>query len=370
MATRVAINGFGRIGRQVIKAVRERYWDELEIVAVGVTDSHITDTRALLLQHDSVHGLFDAEIVPVVGGRTNGIRVDGRLINVVGRNPYGPVPMWREWGVDLVIEATGYFKTREAASKHLLAGAKHVLITAPAKDPDATLVLGVNESDFEPDGHRIVSNASCTTNGLAPAAKVIHETFGIVQGFLSTIHAYTSSQVILDHAGKDPRRSRAAGVNIIPTTTGAAKAVGLVIPELKGRFHGSALRVPVPNVSLADFTALVERAPADALAVNTALREAAHGPLRGVLGCTDLPLVSVDFLGDPHSSIVDEPATQVQGNLVKTVLWYDNEWGYSVRVADMTYYMARRINGDSHADVRARIAAHAPPPQVGAEVPA
>jgi glyceraldehyde 3-phosphate dehydrogenase len=366
----VAINGFGRIGRQVIKAVYERYWDDLEIVAVGVTDSHITDTRALLLQHDSVHGLFDARIEPVVEGRTNAISVDDRLINIVGRNRYGPVPMWRDWGVELVIEATGYYKTRDAAGKHLLSGAQYVLITAPAKDPDATIVLGVNETDFDPEAHRIVSNASCTTNALAPAAKVIHEQFGIQQGFLSTIHAYTSSQVILDHAGKDPRRSRAAGVNIIPTTTGAAKAVGVVIPELKGRFHGSALRVPVPNVSLADFTALVERAPADATEVNAALRAAAEGPLRGVLGCTDLPLVSVDFLGDSHSSIVDEPATQVQGDLVKTVLWYDNEWGYSVRVADIAYYMTRRIAGDTHEQASVGIAVHAPPARVTAEVAA
>ncbi len=369
MATRVAINGFGRIGRQVIKAVHERYWDELEIVVMGVTNSHITETRALLLKHDSIHGTFNAEVEPVVEGRTNAIRVDGRLIHIAGRNRYGPVPMWREWGVDLVIEATGYFKTAEAAGKHILAGASYVLITSPAKGPDATVVLGVNEEDFDPGTHRIVSNASCTTNALAPAAKVIHEHLGIQQGFLSTIHAYTSSQVLLDHAGKDARRSRAAAMNIIPTTTGAAKAVGVVIPELKGRFHGNALRVPVANVSLADFTALVERPPSGPDEVNAALRKAAEGPLRGVLGCVDVPLVSVDFLGDSHSSIVDEPATAVQGNLVKTVLWYDNEWGYSMRVADIAYYMARRIKGTSHKKVRAEIAAHAPAMHLAARVP-
>jgi glyceraldehyde 3-phosphate dehydrogenase len=228
-----------------------------------------------------------------------------------------------------------------------------VLITAPAKKPDATIVLGVNEESFDPAKHAIVSNASCTTNALAPAAKVVQEAFGIEQGLLSTIHAYTSSQVLLDHAGKDPRRSRAAALNIIPTSTGAAKAVGSVIPELAGRFHCSALRVPVPTASLADFTALVQRPPRDAEEVNHALRVAAEGPLDGVLGIVDVPLVSVDFIGDPRSSIVDAPATQVQGDLVKTVLWYDNEWGYSVRVADLTYYITRRAEGMTHADVRA-----------------
>jgi glyceraldehyde 3-phosphate dehydrogenase len=277
------------------------------------------------------------------------------MIDIVGRNPYGPVPTWNKWNVDLVIEATGYYRQREEAKKHLVAGARRVLITAPAKGPDVTVVLGVNEADFDPDRHLIVSNASCTTNALAPAAKVIQESYGIRQGLLSTIHAYTSSQVLLDHAGKDPRRSRAAAVNIIPTSTGAAKAVGLVIPALDGRFHGSALRVPVPTVSLADFTALVERVPSGPEEVNRALRDAAAGPLRNVLGIVDVPLVSVDFKGDAHSSIVDAPATQVQGDLVKTVLWYDNEWGYSVRVADMAYYMMRRIDGASHAEVRAEM---------------
>lgn len=357
MRARVAINGFGRIGRQVIKAVHERYWDSLEIVAIGVTDPHITETRALLLKHDSVHGRFDADVEAIVRGRTNAIRVDDQVIDVVGRNLYGPVPTWSKWSVDLVIEATGYFKDRQQAGKHLVAGAQRILITAPAKKPDVTLVMGVNESEFDPDAHRIASNASCTTNALAPAAKVIGEAFGIRQGLLSTIHAYTSSQVLLDHAGKDPRRSRAAAMNVIPTTTGAAKAVGAVIPELAGRFHGSALRVPVGTVSLADFTALVERSPADADEVNAALRRAAGGHARNVLGIVDVPLVSVDFVGDPHSSIVDAPATQVQGDLVKTVLWYDNEWGYSCRVADTAFYMLRRVAGADHSQVRDEILA-------------
>jgi glyceraldehyde 3-phosphate dehydrogenase len=359
MSTRVAINGFGRIGRQVVKAVHMRYWDAIEIAVVGVTDPFITEQRALLLRHDSVYGRFDADVQPIVEGRTNGIRVDDRLIEMAGRNRYGPVPEWRRWDVQLVLEATGYYRDRESAGKHLLAGARHVLITAPGKKPDLTVVLGVNEAAFDPERHRIVSNASCTTNALAPAAKVLGETYGIVQGLLSTVHSYTSSQALLDHAGKDPRRSRAAGLNIVPTSTGAAKAVGEVIPELAGRFHGSALRVPTPTVSVAQFTALVERPPSSAGEVNVALREMALGPLSGVLGYADEELVSVDYTGDSRSSIVDGPATIVLGDLVMTVLWYDNEWGYASRVADMAFYMAERQRGRSHEDVRSEIAARA-----------
>jgi glyceraldehyde 3-phosphate dehydrogenase len=370
MITRVAINGFGRIGRQLVKAVHERYWDALEIVAIGITDPHITEHRALLLKHDSVYGTFEAQVEAVVSGRTNAIRVDDRLIDIVGRNPYGPVPLWRHWGIDIVVEATGYYRDRESARKHLLAGTRKVLITAPAKKPDLTVVLGVNEAQYSPEHHFIVSNASCTTNALAPAAKVIFEHYGIRQGMLSTIHAYTSSQVLLDHAGKDPRRSRAAAINIIPTTTGAAQAVGLVIPELAGRFHGSALRVPTPSVSLADFTALVDHPPADAEAVNAVLRQAAAGPLHHVLGVVDVPLVSVDFLGNPHSSVVDAPATMVHGELVKTLLWYDNEWGYASRVADLTFYMAQRGLGRAHEDVRAEMRERAPQLAGAEEVPA
>jgi glyceraldehyde 3-phosphate dehydrogenase len=366
--TRVAINGFGRIGRQVIKAVHERYWDALEIVAVGVTDPFITEHRALLLKHDSVHGTFGAEVEPVIEGRTNGVRIDGRLIEIVGRNPYGPVAEWKRWEIDLLLEATGYCKDRTAAQKHLLGGAKRVIITAPAKKVDLTVVVGVNEERFDPARHVILSNASCTTNCLAPAAKVIQEEFGIRQGLLSTIHSYTSSQVLLDHAGKDARRGRAAALNIVPTSTGAAKAVGEVIPALAGRFHGSALRVPTPTVSLADFTALVERRPAGAEAVNDVLRAAAAGPLAGVLGLMDVPLVSVDFTGDPHSSIVDAPATLVQGDLIKTVLWYDNEWGYSCRVADLAFYTAQRQQGRSHEDVKAEMRERLPSTALATEV--
>ncbi|MFN2116028.1 MAG: type I glyceraldehyde-3-phosphate dehydrogenase [Anaerolineae bacterium] len=355
MPTRVAINGFGRIGRQVVKAVHERYWDDLDIVAVGITDPHITETRALLLKHDSVYGAFEADVEAIVKGRTNAIRVDDKQIDVVGRNPYGPVPEWRRWGIDLVLEASGYYRDKESAGKHLLAGARRVLITAPAKSPDATLVLGVNEADFDPGAHRIVSNASCTTNALAPPAKIVQERFGIERGLLSTIHSYTSSQVLLDHAKKNARRSRAAALNIVPTTTGAAKAVGEVIPELKGRFQGSALRVPTPTVSIADFTALVERPAGSEEEVNAVLREAASGPVRHVLGYTEEQLVSVDFVEDPHSSIVDAPATIVQGDLIKLVLWYDNEWGYASRVADMAFYMTQRAEGRSHQDVRAEM---------------
>ena len=358
--TRIAINGFGRIGRQLIKAIHERYWDALDVKVIGITDPFITDIRALLLERDSVYGTFDAKVESAVEGRTNAIIVEDRRMDIVGRNPYGPVPEWRRWGVDTVIEATGYFRTRENARKHQVMGAKRVLITAPGKGADITIVRGVNEADFDPEQHTIVSNASCTTNALAPAAKVVFENYGIRQGLLTTIHAYTSSQKLLDHAGKDPRRSRAAALNIVPTTTGAAKAVGEVIPELKGRFHGSALRVPTPTVSLADFTALVERPPASAEEVNRALRAAAADAMRDVLGVMDVPLVSIDFTGDPHSSVVDAHATMVQGELVKTALWYDNEWGYACRVADMTYYMTQRAQGRSHEEVRADMIERAP----------
>jgi glyceraldehyde 3-phosphate dehydrogenase len=355
MTTRVAVNGYGRIGRLLIRAIRRLYWDELEVVAIGVTDPHITEQRALLLKHDSVYGRFDADVRPVVAGRTNGIEVDGRLMEIVGRNPRGPVPEWRRWKVDMVVEASGFYRDREMAGKHLLAGAGRVLITAPGKKPDVTVVLGVNEASFDPERHQIVSNASCTTNALAPAAKVLFERFGIRQGILTTIHAYTSSQALLDHAGRDSRRSRSGVLNVVPTTTGAAKAVGDVIPELAGRFHGSALRVPTPTVSIADFTALVERPPASCREVNQVLEEAALGELKGVLGYADEELVSVDFTGDSRSGIVDGPATIVLGDLVKTVLWYDNEWGYASRVADMAYYMAARERGQSHEDIRAEI---------------
>lgn len=360
MRTRIAINGFGRIGRQLVKAIHERYWDALEITVAGITDPHITEHRAMLLKHDSVYGGFDADIQAVVEGRTNAIRVDDQTFDVVGRNPYGPVPEWKRWDVDLVIEATGYFKTREQNRLHLLAGGKRILITQPAKKPDITIVRGVNEAAFDPEAHKIISNASCTTNALAPVAKVIYERFGIQHALVSTIHAYTSSQVLLDHAGKDPRRSRGAALNIVPTTTGAAKAVGEVIPALAGRFHGSALRVPTPTVSLADFTALVDRRPSGIDEVNAALREAAAGEQRDVIGVVDVPLVSIDFTGDPRSSIVDAPATLIQGDLVKTVLWYDNEWGYSCRVADMAFYITQRARGRSHDDVRADMIARAP----------
>jgi glyceraldehyde 3-phosphate dehydrogenase len=353
MAVRVAINGFGRIGRHVVKAIRHRYWADLEIVAIGVTDPYITDVRALLLKHDSIQWPFEAEVEAVVRGRTNAIRVDDRQIDIVGRNPYGPVPEWRRWAVDLVLEATGYAKDRDTAGKHLLAGAGRVIVTAPVKQADLTVVLGVNEASFDPARHLIVSNASCTTNCLAPTAKVIYDTYGIQYGLLSTIHSYTSSQELMDHAGKDPRRSRAAALNIVPTSTGAAKAVGAVIPALAGRFHGSALRVPTPSVSLADFTALVDRPPGSADEVNAVLRQAAEGPMRGVLAVVEVPLVSIDFIGDPHSSIVDAPATMIEGDLVRTVLWYDNEWGYANRVADLAYYVSQRALGLSHDEVRA-----------------
>lgn len=365
MTTRVAINGFGRIGRLLLRAIFQRYRTELEVAAIGVTDPYITATRALLLSHDSVHGPFGAEVTALVGGARNALCVDGCEIDIVGRNRYGPVPEWHRWGVSLVIEATGFFKDRQAASMHLVAGAERVIVTAPVKGPDVTIVVGVNEETFDPHQHRVISNASCTTNCLAPAAQVLAEAFGIEYGLLSTIHSYTSSQALLDHAGKDARRSRAAALNIVPTSTGAAKAVGEVIPELAGRFHGTALRVPTPNVSLADFTALVTRPPATAAEVNEALRLAAADRLRGILGVVDVPLVSIDFCGDSRSCVVDAPATLVQGELIRTILWYDNEWGYANRVADLAFYVTRRAAGADHEAALAEMRAHLDAGQAG-----
>jgi glyceraldehyde 3-phosphate dehydrogenase len=340
MAIRVAINGFGRIGRQVFKIVHEQYPDEMQITHIGVSNPHVTENRALLLKYDSNYGVWEHQVEANLKGGANRIVADGRETRIVGRNPYGPVPEWARLGVDLVIEASGYFKGRSGL--HLTAGARRVIITAPDPKADLTVVVGINHTQYDPTRHRVVSNASCTTNCVAPVAKVLHEQFGIVKGLMTTIHAYTGSQPVLDHVESDPRRSRSAATNIVPTSTGAARAVAEVIPELKGKLNGCAYRVPVPTVSIAELVANVER-PVDAATVNAAFEKAAaEPPLRGILGYTALPLVSTDFQGTSYSSVLDALSTMTIGDMVKVVAWYDNEWGYACRVAELAHYLAQR----------------------------
>ncbi len=332
MTTRVAINGFGRIGRQVFKAL-QRYKDSVQVVAIN--DLVDAETNAHLLKYDTNYGRYPG----TVEVRNGNLVVDGTEIQVFAQRDPAQLP-WGDLGVDIVIESTGVFREREKADLHRQAGAKKVIITAPAKGPDITIVLGVNQDKYDPAQHHIVSNASCTTNCLAPAAKVVHDNFGIVQGVMTTIHAYTNDQRILDLVHKDLRRARAAAMNIIPTTTGAARAVALVIPELEGKFDGMAMRVPVSTVSVVDFVALVEKETTTE-ALLDAFRAAAEGPMKGILGVCDEPLVSSDFKGDERSSIIDALSTKVYGgNMVKVVSWYDNEWAYAVRVADLTKFMA------------------------------
>jgi glyceraldehyde 3-phosphate dehydrogenase len=309
-----------------------------DIEVVGVNDLADAKTLAHLLKHDSVHGNLAAEVVAKDGA----IFVNGREVRVLALKDPGSLP-WRELGVDIVVESTGLFVDTATASKHITAGAKKVIITAPAKDPDVTLVLGVNEGMYDPAKHRIVSNASCTTNCLATTAKVLDDAFGIKRGFASTVHSYTNDQKIHDFPHKDLRRARAAAVSMIPTTTGAAKAVGLVLPHLKGKLDGIAIRVPTVNVSVVDLTVEVNK-PASVQAINEAFREAAAGKLRGILDATDEELVSVDFNGNPHSSIVDLPSTAlVDGNMVKVLAWYDNEYGYSSRVRDLIRFIGKTL---------------------------
>ncbi|WP_022846909.1 MULTISPECIES: type I glyceraldehyde-3-phosphate dehydrogenase [unclassified Desulfurobacterium] len=331
MGVRVAINGYGRIGRCFHRAILGD--DEIEIVAINdLTDAA---TLAHLLKYDSVHGKFPGT-VEVKGDK---LVIDGKEITVYAEKDPAKLP-WKELEVDVVLEATGRFRDRTGASKHLDAGAKRVLISAPAKEPDATFVVGVNHTDYDPEKHYIISNASCTTNCLAPVAKVLLENFGIEKGFLTTVHSYTADQRLLDAPHKDLRRARAAAVSMVPTTTGAAKAVGLVIPELKGKFNGISIRVPTPDVSLIDFVCIVNK-EVTVEEVNAALKEAAEGKLKGILGYTDEELVSVDYIGDRRSSIVDGKSTDViGGNLVKIISWYDNEFGYSNRLGDLIKYMA------------------------------
>ena len=333
MAVKVGINGFGRIGRNFFRAA---YNDPaLEIVAVN----DITDAKTLahLLKHDSVHGAFPGK----VEARDGALVVDGKVLKVLAQRDPAQLP-WRDLGVQVVVESTGLFTAREKAAKHLDAGAQKVIISAPATGEDVTIVLGVNEKAYDPGKHQVISNASCTTNCLAPVAKVLLEHFGIRHGFMTTIHSYTNDQQILDLPHKDLRRARAAGLAQIPTSTGAAKAVGLVLPQLKGKMHGISIRVPTPNVSLVDLVVETEKV-VTAEEVNNALRKAAEGELKGLLGVSEEPLVSVDFNGNPLSSIVDALSTSViDGTMVKVLSWYDNEWGYSCRVRDLIKFIAAK----------------------------
>ena len=332
---RIAINGFGRIGRQVFKAMYmdEDYSRELEIVAVN--DLTSPDTLAHLLKYDSTYGIFDAE----VEAGENTINVDETQVRVFSQRDPTQLP-WGELGVDVVIESTGFFTDAAKARAHRDAGAKKVIITAPAKNEDITLVIGVNDDQYDPERHHIVSNASCTTNCLAPVAKVLHQHFGIAHALMTTVHSYTGDQVLLDGPHSDPRRARSAALNIVPTTTGAARAVALVLPELKGRFDGFALRVPTPTVSLIDLTVEFEN-DVTRESINAAFADEAAGALENILDYSEEPLVSMDFRGDVHSAIVDGLSTMTSGaRFGKVVAWYDNEWGYSCRVADLTAMMA------------------------------
>jgi len=335
MTVRVGINGFGRIGRQSLKAILERA-PELEVVAVN--DIVDVPTNALLFAHDSTYGPFHG----TVSHTDDSIIINGKKIKVLQIKDPAQLP-WKDLGVEIVIESTGIFTDGEKAKAHLAAGAKKVLISAPAKNEDVTIVLGVNDDKYDPATHNIISNASCTTNCLAPVAKVLVDNFGIEKGLMTTIHSYTNDQRILDVAHKDPRRTRSAGLNMIPTTTGAARALSLVIPELKGKLDGFSLRVPTPTVSIVDLTMELSRT-ATAQEINDAFRKVADGPMKGILGVSDEPLVSMDFKGDTRSSIVDSALTKVIGdNFAEVLSWYDNEWGYSCRVADLVKLIAEKL---------------------------
>jgi glyceraldehyde 3-phosphate dehydrogenase len=335
MPVRIGINGFGRVGRQVFKAIRDYHRDALEVVAVNdLTDPK---TNAHLLKYDSNYGVFPARIE----AREDAILVDGQTVKVLAERDPGSIP-WGDYGVEIVVEATGLFTDGQKAVAHTKAGVKKVVITAPAKNEDLTVVLGVNEEMYDARKHTVISNASCTTNCIAPAVKVLHDNFGVQKGFMTTIHAYTNDQVILDTVHKDLRRARAAALNIIPTTTGAARAVTVVMPALKGRLDGMAFRVPTSTVSVCDFVASLERTVTKEQ-VNQAFKDAASEPLRGILAYIEEPLVSIDFKGNPASSIVDGLATMVIGdNMVKVLAWYDNEWGYACRTADLCSYIVQK----------------------------
>jgi len=332
---RVGINGFGRIGRQVLKAILERHPKKLEVAAIN--DLFDVETNAHLFKYDTNYGRFTGSVKIA----KNGIIVNGKTIKSFASRDPAEIP-WDEEGIDIVVESTGLFKTGPKAAAHIEAGAKKVIITAPAKEEDLTVVMGVNHKEYRPKDHHILSNASCTTNCLAPPALVIHRAFGIEKGLMTTVHSYTADQRLMDLAHKDLRRARAAAMNIIPTTTGAAKAVALVIPELAGRFDGYSLRVPTPTVSVVDFVALLQK-KTDTETLRAELKKAAETELKGIMACEEEPLVSIDFKGDSNSSIVDMEFTYVlAGNMAKVVTWYDNEWGYSCRVADLAAYMAEK----------------------------
>jgi len=333
MAIRIGINGFGRIGRNMLRAS----WNDPEVEYVAVNDITDAKTLAHLLKYDSVLGTFKEQVTSTA----DAVVVNGKPVRVLAEKEVGKLP-WKDLGISVVIESTGKFTKRPDVIQHIeKGGAAKVIVSAPATDPDATIVLGVNEKSYDPAKHHVISNASCTTNCLAPVVKVLHEGFGVERGFMTTIHSYTNDQMILDAPHKDLRRARAAAVSQIPTTTGAAKAVGLVMPELKGKIDGFAIRVPTPNVSIVDFVAVLKKsAPAEE--INAAFVAAAAGPLKGILGVTDEPLVSCDFMGNPHSGIVDLLSTKVLGgNFVKVIAWYDNEWGYSCRLVDLAKFVAK-----------------------------
>lgn len=329
---RIGINGFGRIGRQVLRAILERYPETMQVVAIN--DLFDNRTNVHMLKYDTNYGRFP---IPVEIRDGQIILGDWSISSFAEREP-SHIP-WHSLDVDIVVECTGLFRTGPKANMHREAGAKKVIISAPAKEEDVTIVMGVNENIYQPDRHHIISNASCTTNCLAPPAKVVHEQFGILKGVMTTVHSYTNDQRILDLPHKDLRRARAAGQNIIPTSTGAASAVALVLPELKGKLDGYSLRVPTPTVSVVDFTAIIEKETTTEN-LRQSLKDAASGPLKGIMDYASESLVSSDFKGDPHSSIIDEEYTKVfSGNMAKIVAWYDNEWGYSCRIADLAHYI-------------------------------
>ena len=332
MATRIGINGFGRIGRQVLRAVLEQKRDGMEVALVNdLTDPK---TNAHLFKYDSNYGRYSGKVEVA----EDSIVVDGKRVKVIAERDPAKIP-WRDYGVEIVIESTGLFTEAAKASAHLKGGAKKVIISAPARGEDLTIVLGVNEKMYDPAKHHIISNASCTTNCIAPVVKVLHDNFKVIRGLMTTIHAYTNDQRLLDMFHRDLRRARAAALNIVPTTTGAAQAVTVVIPELKGKLHGIALRIPTPTVSLCDFGADVEK-KVSVEEVNQAFKAAAEGPLKGILEYCEEPLVSIDFKGNPASAIVDAENTMViDGNMVKVLAWYDNEWGYSCRLVDLVSYI-------------------------------
>ena len=334
MSVRIGINGFGRIGRLVFRAALKH--PEVEVVAVNdLTDAA---TMAHLLTYDSVHGRLETEAVAVDGG----IALDGKTIHITSVKDPSDLP-WADLGVDIVAECTGIFRDRESASKHLTAGARKVIISAPAKDPDITIVMGVNANQYDPRQHHVLSNASCTTNCLAPVAKVLLENFGIRSGLMTTVHAYTGDQRLLDFPHKDLRRARSAALSMIPTTTGAAKAVALVLPELDGKLNGLAIRVPTPNVSIVDFVATIEKSGVTVSDVNQAMKNASEGALSGILGYSEKPLVSIDFNGSTYSSTVDAPTTYVVADMVKVLSWYDNETGYSTRMVDLAAMIGEQL---------------------------